>query len=151
MEKLRKLLFLLPILFLCSCRGEEEPVNTGFVFDWTSNGTYAYSQVMDKTILYSNIFGIDREDYYVYFFSKTCSHCNDLKEFIIPLALERGNLYFVEANDQITIIKDASITIGISGIENFGILGYPSLVKIEEKVVIKNIAGINPIKNELTN
>jgi len=151
MEKLRKLLFLLPIFFLCSCRGEEEPVNTDFVFDWTGTGTYAYSQVKDKTIFYSNIFGIDEENYYVYFFSKTCSHCNELKDFIIPLALERDNLYFVEACDQIVIIKDASTTIGLSEIDNFGILGYPSLVKIEEKIVSKNLAGINPIKNELTN
>ena len=146
----QKLLFLLPILFLVSCDVVEEPENMDYS-SYTSAETYSYSDVKDKEILYSNIFGVKSNSYYVYFYSRTCSHCNDLKSFIIPKIIERSDIYLVEASEQVTIVEDISLTIGASSIENFGILGYPSLVKIDEKVVSKNIAGINPIKNELTN
>lgn len=135
---------------LGSCNKEEEKTNPNY-HSHTSVDIYSYSDVKDKEILYSNIFGIEQSSYYVYFYSRTCSHCNDLKPFIIPKIIERNDIYLVEASEQVVILEDISVTIGVSSIENFGILGYPSLVKIEEKVVTKNIAGINPIKNELTN
>ena len=135
---------------LGSCNKEEEKTNPNYP-SYTSVDTYSYSDVKDKEILYSNIFGMEQSNYYVYFYSRTCSHCNDLKPFIIPKIIERNDIYLVEASEQVVILEDISVTIGVSSIENFGILGYPSLVKIEEKVVTKNIAGINPIKNELTN
>lgn len=150
MRYFRKLLFLLPLLMLGSCNKEEEKTNPNYP-SYTSVETYSYSDVKDKEILYSNIFGMEQNSYYVYFYSRTCSHCNDLKPFIIPKIIERNDIYLVEASEQVVILEDISVTIGVSSIENFGILGYPSLVKIEEKVVTKNIAGINPIKNELTN
>ena len=135
---------------LGSCNKEEEKTNPNYP-SYTSVETYSYSDVKDKEILYSNIFGIEQNSYYVYFYSRTCSHCNDLKPFIIPKIIERNDIYLVEASEQVVVLEDISVTVGVSSIENFGILGYPSLVKIEEKVVTKNIAGINPIKNELTN
>lgn len=135
---------------LGSCNKEEEKTNPNYP-SYSSGETYSYSDVKDKELLYSNIFGIEQSSYYVYFYSRTCSHCSDLKSFIIPKIKERSDIYLVEASGQVAILEDVSITIGVSSIENFGILGYPSLVKIEEKVVTKNIAGINPIKNELTN
>lgn len=150
MRYFRKLLFLLPLLMLGSCNKEEEKTNPNYP-SYTSVETYSYSDVKDKEILYSNIFGIEQNSYYVYFYSRTCSHCNDLKPFIIPKIIERNDIYLVEASEQVVVLEDISVTVGVSSIENFGILGYPSLVKIEEKVVTKNIAGINPIKNELTN
>lgn len=150
MRYFQKLLSLLPILFLGSCAVIEEPENKDYS-SYTSVENYSYSDVKDKEILYSNIFGVESNSYYVYFYSRTCSHCNDFKSFIIPKIIERSDIYLVEASEQVTIVEDVSITIGVSSIENFGILGYPSLVKIDEKVVSKNIAGINPIKNELTN
>ena len=42
-----------------------------------------YEDVKTKMIYYSNIFSVEKESYYVYFFSKTCSHCSNLKNFII--------------------------------------------------------------------
>lgn len=150
MRYFRNLLFLLPLLMLGSCNKEEEKTNPNYP-SYTSVDIYSYSDVKDREILYSNIFGMEQSNYYVYFYSRTCSHCNDLKPFIIPKIIERNDIYLVEASEQDVILEDISVTIGVSSIENFGILGYPSLVKIEEKVVAKNIAGINPIKNELTN
>lgn len=135
---------------LGSCNKEEKKTNPNYP-SYTSVDIYSYSDVKDKEILYSNIFGMEQCSYYVYFYSRTCSHCNDLKPFIIPKIIERNDIYLVEASEQDVILEDISVTIGVSSIENFGILGYPSLVKIEEKVVTKNIAGNNPIKNELTN
>lgn len=48
-------------------------------------------------------------------------------------------------------LKSIEETIGLTSIEGFGILGYPSLIKIEEHIVKKNLAGILPIRSELIN
>ena len=151
MKCFRKFLFLLPLVMLGSCTPEEEKSNPNSNPLYINEDVYSYSDVKGKEILYSNIFGIELDSYYVYFFSKTCSHCDNLKPFMVPKIQDRKDIFIVEASEQVVFLEDVSVTIGVSSIENFGILGYPSLVKIEEKVVTKNIAGINPIKNELTN
>ena len=110
----------------------------------------SYDNVKDKTIFWSNIFSISDNDYYVYFFSKTCAHCQSLKEFIISKAIERGDIYFVESSEQDVFLKDVSSTIGLTSIEGFGILGHPSLVEIVDKTITKNIAGIPSIRSELS-
>lgn len=111
---------------------------------------YDYDDVKDKTIYWSNIFSITNDDYYVYFFSKTCSHCQSLKDFVVKKAIERGDIYFVESSDQDIFLKDVSSTIGLTSVEGFGILGHPSLIEITNKTIIKNIAGIQPIRSELS-
>ena len=112
---------------------------------------HSYDEVKDKMILYSNIFGFDEDDYYVYFFSRTCSHCNSLKPFIIEQALAKNNIYFVESSDAVVFVENVESTIGLMSIENFGILGYPTLIEIKDKTIVKNLVGIPLIKNELTN
>ena len=107
--------------------------------------------VNDKMLFWPNIFSINKEDYHVYFFSKTCSHCESLKSFIIEYALNNENIYFVESSDATIFIEDVSETIGLSSIEGFGILGYPSLVRIIDKQISLNIAGVIEIKSELLN
>ena len=152
MRYLFKIIFLLEAIALSGCEAKTvtssktQPINSS-----SEERQYSYDEVNDKMIFWSNIFGVDQDDYYVYIFSKTCSHCESLKSFIIPLALERSDIYFVEASEQVVFIEDASSTIGLTSIEGLGIVGYPSLIKIREKSVEKNIAGTSLIKSELVN
>ena len=147
-----KPLIILVVLTLGGCVNQEE---TSYISSSTSSSTtsvniFDYNDVKDKTILWSNIFGIDRDSYYVYFFSKTCSHCADLKQFILEKALERRDIYFVESSEQVVFVKDVSQTIGLNSIEGFGIMGYPSLIKIENKTITKNLVGVSEIRREIS-
>lgn len=146
-----KLLLSALAIVLTSCVDlKSEP--SGKVITYTSSYIeHSYDEVKDKHVFYSDIFSIESDIYYVYFYSTTCSHCNNLKEFIIPLALQRDDIYFVEASREIVFLKSIEETIGLTSIEGFGILGYPSLIKIEEHIVKKNLAGILPIRSELLN
>ena len=146
-----KLLLSAFAIALTSCV-DSKTESSGRVITYTSSyKEHSYDEVKDKHIFYSDIFSIESDIYYVYFYSTTCSHCNNLKEFIIPLALQRGDIYFVEASQEIVFLKSVEETIGLTSIEGFGILGYPSLIKIEEHIVKKNLAGILPIRSELLN
>lgn len=146
-----KLLLSALAIVLTSCV-DSKTESSGKVITYTSSYIeHSYDEVKDKHVFYSDIFSIESDIYYVYFYSTTCSHCNNLKEFIIPLALQRGDIYFVEASQEIVFLKSVEETIGLTSIEGFGILGYPSLIKIEEHIVKKNLAGILPIRSELLN
>ena len=137
------------LLGSCFSNGEN---SKGEVITYTSDFvSHSYDEVKDKELLYSNIFAVESNSYYVYFYSSTCSHCADLKEFIISTALDRGDIYFVKASEEIVFLKSIDETIGLSSIEGFGILGYPSLIKIEDHIVTKNLAGVLPIRSELLN
>ena len=116
----------------------------------TSSDLLTYDDVKDKMIFWSNVFAIDNDAYYVYFFSKTCTHCQNLKQFILEQAIKRDDIYFVEESKEVVFVKDTSITIGLSSIDGLGILGYPSLIKIEKKRLTKNLAGIPLIRSELS-
>ena len=89
----------------------------------TSSDLLTYDDVKDKMIFWSNVFAIDKDAYYVYFFSKTCTHCQNLKPFILEQAVKRDDIYFVEESKEVVFVKDTSITIGLSSIDGLGILG----------------------------
>ena len=152
MEKLFRKSYLLVVLVVTGCFSKEPTSikSSSKTSSTISTSVVSYDDVKDKMIYWSNIFAIDDDDYYVYFFSKTCTHCQNLKSFIVEQAMSRGDIYFVEASDQDIFLKDVSTTIGLTSIEGFGILGYPSLVKIVEKTIKKNMAGIPSIRSELS-
>ena len=150
MRTLQKILLLLTMNFLAACDSSEAS-SLSKIESSSYSIKYEYDLVEDKFILYSNIFGVNKDEYYVYFFSRTCSHCQSIKSFIIEKALEREDIYFVESSKEVVFINDVAKTIGLTSIDGFGILGYPSLVKIKEKTIQKNIAGTQAIRNELLN
>lgn len=151
MKTLLKITFLIAPLLIGGCNSSSTSSKRRTEPNFSSSQNYDYEMVKDRIIFWSNIFSINKENYYVYFFSKTCSHCASLKSFIIEYALNHENIYFVEASEQTIFLEDVSATIGLSSIEGFGILGYPSLIKISDKIITLNIAGVFEIKNELLN
>ena len=108
-----------------------------------------YSEVSDYELTWDSMFDVDSNHYYIYFYSVSCNHCAEIKNFIIERALERGDVYFVKGTSKDQLTTDSKKLINAEKPANFYILGYPSLALILNKKCIKNIAGTAQIKNEL--
>ena len=132
---------LLSITFLTSCsppksKPDELPVELD------------YDLVEPAKIQWSDIFSQTQETYKVYFYSLQCGYCQELKETIISYYLEgKETLYFV-CTDEYAVFGVGDI-IGINKIDDFYILGTPSLVEITNSTVSNNYAGLSSIKSYL--
>ena len=140
-----KRLFLLPLsLCLLSCQSTSNSQETTYILP-----KHDYSEIIDKTIKWNDLFNQGQLLYYVYIYSVTCSHCQNIKDEIISKSLELDNFYFIEYKKDIPIIKNASLTIGMNDIKDIGILGTPTLIWILDKEVAKNLAGEKEILENL--
>lgn len=146
MKKLYLVLF--SLIFITSCSN-----NNIFVSSIDDNNSISvkhnYSEISEYKIKWKDVFFIAKPQYFVYFYSLSCSHCNELKNSIIEYSLNNKNIYFCENSKDVIISENTSNTIGIGDISKLSILGFPSLVKIENTKLIDNIAGIDKIKSEL--
>lgn len=111
---------------------------------------HSYTEVLDKKIEWNSIFSIAKPTYFVYFYSKTCSHCEQLKNRIIEYSFSHENIYFVEDGKDTVLLNDVNFTLGIDSIDKFGILGFPSLIKVENQKCVLNVAGIGDILIQLS-
>ena len=145
-ENMKSLLFVLPILLVgCSSLQENQKSEQEIIIPVDHD----YSEVSDYDLTWETIFDVDDLQYYVYIYSSTCNHCFELKNFIIEKALDRGDIYFVKGTSKDQLTNDSKKLIGAEIRDDIWILGYPSLLKIVNKKVVKNFAGIAQIKNEL--
>lgn len=108
-----------------------------------------YSEISEYKIKWKDVFFVAKPEYFVYFYSVSCSHCNEIKNAIIEYALNNQNIYFCENSKDVIISEDISNTIGISDVSKLSILGFPTLVEIKNSKLVDNIAGIDKIKSEL--
>lgn len=106
-----------------------------------------YFEVVDYEIFWDEIFAINADKYYVYIYSTTCSHCSEIKNWIIDLALNRKDIYFLKGNSQSVISTNISNTIGATEVKDVSILGYPTLLQISNKILTMNLAGNVKIKD----
>ena len=98
---------------------------------------------------YEEVSDYGETNYYVYFYSLTCTHCEELKNYIVEKGLERGDIYFVKGTSKDQITNDPKKAIGAEIPGDIWILGYPSMLKISNQKCTKNLAGINQIKAEI--
>ena len=108
-----------------------------------------YSEVSDYELTWDSMFDVDSNRYYIYFYSVSCNHCAEIKNFIIERALERGDVYFVKGTSKDQLTTDSKKLINAEKPDDFYILGYPSLALISNKKCTKNLAGTAQIKTEL--
>jgi hypothetical protein len=140
---MKKLLFLPTLLFLlCYCSANKTVAAI----------EYDYSDVSNLTICWNDILSLSKDDYYVYIYSSTCSHCNEIKQEVISFALRNyGDLYFVSFNKDIPIINDRNEPLEKDSVGDLGIVGTPSMFRIIEHVVKENYVGKKEIVETLTN
>lgn len=109
----------------------------------------SYDEVSDKHIFWNDIFKQIEDTYYVYLYSLSCSHCNSIKEYMIEKGLNNSvPIYFVSSSYEHNVATEGSVN--VSTLSELFIKGYPTLLKIESKMVIKNLAGVILIKEELS-
>lgn len=142
--KLKYTLLLIPFLVSCGLTNTKELES-----EYSNISPHDYSEVDDKLILWENVFFQEDDFYYCYIFSKTCSHCNAIKDYVIDYALRKNNMYFVEYNKDIPIMSDVSSTIDATSIDNIGILGTPTLLEVFNHALISNVAGEKNILQKL--
>lgn len=147
MKTLKTAILLIGSSLLFGCQNAQANHNDYGDYDIPVN--YDYSDVSKFTLSWAEIFTVDSDTYYAYFYSSTCSHCIEPKDFIIEKALKRGDIYFIKSSSLDQFTEDPNKSIGAGNPGDIWILGYPSLLKIENKICTKNLAGNDKIKSEL--
>lgn len=134
-----KLIFLPCLFSLVSCQ------NNDISSEESKASEHDYGEIIDRQIEWNGLFLVGIPQYFVYFYSPTCSHCNQIKNVIIEYALKDERMYFVKYSDEIRIAPDIENTIGATSVDDVAILGTPSLIEISNSVLKMNIAGTKAI------
>ena len=138
-----KIFLLIGLTFLLV--GCKKSVTSSEITSISETIAYDYDVVQEKMIMWNDLFSIEKEKYSTYIYSTRCGHCNEIKQEVISHALNDDSFYFVEYNQNIPITDNVESTIGKSSVEDISILGTPTLLVIENKILIKNIAGAKAI------
>ena len=138
-----KIFLLIGLTFLLV--GCKKSVTSSEITSISETIAYDYDVVQEKMIMWNDLFSIEKEKYSKYIYSTRCGHCNEIKQEVISHALNDDSFYFVEYNQNIPITDNVESTIGKSSVEDISILGTPTLLVIENKILIKNIAGAKAI------
>ena len=142
--KLQFIILLTPFLFSCSNNKKDDP--------GSDIPIHNYDEVSERFISWNDSLSLNNEHYYVYYFSRTCKYCDELKNEVIDIALNKCNaLYF--CNDNAIIIQDLDPihTIGISDISNLYIRGFPSLIEVRNNTVTDHLLGKSKVITFLRN
>ncbi len=125
------------ILFVISCS------NTAT----SSIVKYDYSMVEEYRITYVDVFNVDRDEYYIYYYQTTCLHCAKIKNAMIEYALEnKGTMYFIQ------VLKDEGFrsinkedTIGARDpLDAFAFM-TPQLSLVKDKTIMETYLGEDEI------
>ena len=110
---------------------------------------FDYNDIDNRKITWESIFSLGDNRYRVYIYSEKCGHCNEIKQTIIEHSKTDEFFYFLEYNSDIPILDSVDETIGKSNYKEIGILGTPTLLVIENRVLVENIAGSKAIIDTL--
>lgn len=130
MRKIIDLFSVFAMIVLCSCSNK------------SAIKQLDYSDFISYQIEWKNVFFTAKSHYFVYVYSETCGHCEQIKQQVLNY-VDSGNIdtYLVHFTKDIPVKNDVGETIGSTSIENVWILGTPTLLEIEDKVLITNVAG----------
>ena len=113
--------------------------------DITNNKSAIEQQeiVAKQQISWLEVLNQEDNHYIIFVYSETCGYCHDMMDEIIDFAKsEILPTYFINTqNNEVPIYQE--INENIASIDELGILGTPSILEIENKVAIRNIAGID--------
>lgn len=102
-----------------------------------------YEIVQSNQIRWLDILNQQEDNYIVFIYSETCFYCHEMLDEIVDFA--NGDFlktYFVNSSiNQIKISEDYGI--GATNIEDLSIKGTPSIIEVEDKMVIANAPGID--------
>ena len=113
---------------------------------------YTYDAIDSLLISWEGLFDVKDAHYYALIFSKSCHHCLAIEEAVVRYALSESvpEMYFIQATPYIPKGKDISSTLGATTVDEIFILGWPTLLEIEEDTLIGHLAGEKAILKKLT-
>ena len=105
---------------------------------------YDYEDVTRHIDWYDS-FDQEENEYLVYYYSDTCSHCSRIKNDIIEYYFSNiETLYFVNTNQNSVFGKTKDLT-GLSDIESFYIFGTPFLIRFKDWKISDYYPGSNSV------
>lgn len=142
MKKLFNIFYIL--FFVTSCSTPSLDTNNNYN---SNSKIHSYEDINHLKITWNMINNRAETHYFVYFYMENCLHCNELKDYVIPLALSNfSKIYFVIKDEEIPIGKYVKNTIGENHLDYIFIGGYPSLIEFKNNLVINNVFGKEEIK-----
>ena len=124
---------LLPVLLTCSCSELTEKV------------VHNYHETRDSQISWENIFFLEDDEFFVYFYAEKCGYCNEIKQSVLNFYLKNLCVfYFVNCDFEIKTGPMKELR-GIDNLDDFYIFGTPFLVKFEYRVVTDYYVGSQDI------
>lgn len=139
---------LVSLIFLVSCTPEASS---------SSNQSSQFDEMIPESlkINWSDSFKQEDEEYLVFFYSDTCSHCHEIMGDVIAFTEENiKQTYFaniISSEGKMPIVKGGDPITGVDDISDFYILGTPTLIEIEEGTVTSHIPGKDAILTFLNN
>ena len=138
-KKLLPLTFiLLTLLSSCSIRNDSDLIYED------------YNQLEEYQITWRDLFSQSNSEYFVYIYSLSCLHCQNIKEEVISFVIsEKYPTYLIEYTKDIPISNNVEDCIGSSSYVEVTIKGTPSLLQIKNGYLILNVAGSKEILSVL--
>ena len=130
-------------LFLTGCVSKEDSSQTSFIDNSgdksESKLAYDYADLDGHFVFWDDVIHLDVLHYYVYFFSRTCGHCEIIKSHVLPFILSTEYAYACEASSEHKLCTNPST--GPLDQINFCILGYPTIVEIKSRMLVRYASG----------
>ena len=145
---MKKLMLILSILLLSSCSIYESS-DQSFLSSEEVSINHEYDEIVNQKLLWNDIFSVAKTTYFVYFYSLVCQNCNSIKNEIIEYGLANDDIYFVQDSKEFVFGNDITKTIGISDISFFFISGFPTLIEIDNAILVNHFVGVNNIRKTL--
>lgn len=139
---MRKFILLIPT-FLCLTCCQNKAQNEIKI-------EYQYEDFEEYKIEWKNLFFTAKSHYFVYIYSEYCLHCMEMKQYILPYFVEqKSDMFLIQYSSEILCDFETQKTIGATSVENVWIIGVPTLIEIDNGVVVNNVAGKEDILNLL--
>ena len=131
--------FLTFLLLLTSCQNNQT----------TSNSKHEYSEIVEMKISCLDVFSIQENEYYIYYYQESCYHCHGIKSKIISFALNSEvSFYFVEViEDYGFLSRTKEDTIGTNDPLKAFALMTPQLSLVKNGYITETYIGDEEILN----
>ena len=127
------------LLLLTSCQNNQTP----------SNSKHEYSEIVEMKISYLDVFFIQDNEYYIYYYQESCYHCHGIKSKVISFALNSEvSFYFVEViEDYGFLSRTKEDTIGTNDPLKAFALMTPQLSLVKNGYITETYIGDEEILN----
>ena len=137
MKKAFRVFALCMSLTLVACT----PDNSG------KTSTSFYDVVTEQTVSWTECLSQPESHYVVYFYSETCSQCQEIKGDVILFArINTVKTYFLDINapgNEVQRCSEEEVVVGVDDVADLYIVATPTIVEVQDGVTTANVVGKN--------